>query len=68
MVVDGRELSWDEFSEMLMTFEGCPFKLDIRDPSEKPKVLEPERPLSAKGVGAMARHPVESSSDYITDR
>ncbi len=36
IVVDGRELTWDEFGEMLMTFEGCPFKLDIRDPSEEP--------------------------------
>ena len=34
VVVDGREISWDEFGRMLMTFEGCQFKLEIRDISE----------------------------------
>ena len=34
LAVDGRELSWDEFGRMLMTFEGWQFKLEIRDKSE----------------------------------
>lgn len=34
VVVDGREISWDDFGRMLMTFEGCQFKLEIRDISE----------------------------------
>jgi len=28
-VIDGREVSWDEFGRMLMTFEGFKFKLEI---------------------------------------
>lgn len=35
MVVDGRELSWKEFGQMLMAFEGWQFKLDICDRSEE---------------------------------
>lgn len=34
VVVDGREISWDDFGRMLMTFEGWQFKLEIRDISE----------------------------------
>jgi hypothetical protein len=33
LVVDGREISWDEFGELMMGFEGWQFKLDIIDPS-----------------------------------
>ncbi len=36
VVVDGRTFTWDEFGEMLMTFEGSPFRLEISDPSEEP--------------------------------
>jgi len=32
--VDGREITWQEFGCMLMSFEGCQFKLEIRDKSE----------------------------------
>jgi hypothetical protein len=32
--VDGREITWQEFGRMLMTFEGWQFKLEIRDKSE----------------------------------
>jgi hypothetical protein len=32
--VDGREITWQEFGRMLMTFEGGQFKLEIRDKSE----------------------------------
>ena len=35
MVVDGREISWEDFGQMLMTFEGWQFKLEIRDISEE---------------------------------
>jgi hypothetical protein len=35
LVVDGRDITWDEFGRMLMTFEGWQFKLDIRDKSEE---------------------------------
>jgi len=35
VVVDGREISWDEFGEMLMSFEGWQFKLEIIDPSDQ---------------------------------
>jgi hypothetical protein len=32
--VDGREITWQEFGRMLMTFEGWQFKVEIRDKSE----------------------------------
>jgi hypothetical protein len=35
LVIDGREVSWDTFGRMLMTFEGWQFKLEIRDRSEE---------------------------------
>jgi hypothetical protein len=35
VVVDGREITWEEFGRMLMTFEGWQFKLEIRDISEE---------------------------------
>ena len=33
--IDGREITWQEFGRMLMTFEGWQFKLEIRDKSEE---------------------------------
>lgn len=36
IVVDGREITWDEFGRMLMTFEGWQFKLEIFDSGEEP--------------------------------
>jgi hypothetical protein len=33
LIVDGREITWQEFGRMLMTFEGWQFKLEIRDKS-----------------------------------
>jgi hypothetical protein len=33
--VDGREITWEEFGRMLMSFEGWQFKLEIRDKSEE---------------------------------
>lgn len=35
LVIDGREISWDQFGQMMMTFEGWQFKLEIKDPSEE---------------------------------
>lgn len=35
MVVDGREISWEEFGKMLMNFEGWQFKLDIVERSDE---------------------------------
>lgn len=35
IVVDGREISWEEFGRMLMTFEGWQIKLEILDPSDE---------------------------------
>lgn len=34
LIVDGREITWDEFGRMLMSFEGWQFKLNIGDKSE----------------------------------
>jgi hypothetical protein len=34
-VIDGREVSWEQFGQMLMTFEGWQFKLELRDRSEE---------------------------------
>ncbi len=35
LVIDGREVTWDEFGRMLMTFEGFQFKLNVADKSEE---------------------------------
>ena len=35
LVIDGREVSWNEFGRMLMTFEGWRFKLTIDDPGDE---------------------------------
>jgi hypothetical protein len=35
LVIDGREIDWEEFGQMLMTFEGWQFKLIIADKSEE---------------------------------
>lgn len=35
VVIDGREISWDEFGRMLMAFEGWQFKLEIVDRSDE---------------------------------
>jgi len=35
LVIDGREVSWEQFGQMLMTFEGWQFKLEIKDPSDE---------------------------------
>ena len=35
LVIDGREIDWDQFGRMLMSFEGSQFKLNIADKSEE---------------------------------
>lgn len=35
LVIDGREVSWDQFGRMLMTFEGWRIRLEINDPSDE---------------------------------
>jgi hypothetical protein len=35
LVIDGREVTWEQFGRMLMVFEGWQFKLEIRDKSEE---------------------------------
>ena len=35
VVVDGKEVSWDDLGQMLMSMEGWQFRLDIADPSEE---------------------------------
>lgn len=35
VVVDGQEISWEEFGRMLLSFEGWQFKLEISDPSDE---------------------------------
>ena len=34
IVIDGKEISWNEFGQMLMTYEGFNFKLEIFDRSD----------------------------------
>ena len=35
LVIDGREIGWDKFGRMLMSFEGWQFKLNIADKSDE---------------------------------
>ena len=35
VVIDGREISWDELGRMVAAFEGWQFKLEFRDLSEE---------------------------------
>lgn len=35
LMIDGREIAWDAFGRMLMTFEGSQFKLSIADKSDE---------------------------------
>ena len=35
LVIDGREVKWEEFGRMLMNFEGWQFRLNILDKSEE---------------------------------
>ena len=35
LIIDGREITWEEFGRMLMSFEGWQFKLNVGDKSEE---------------------------------
>ena len=35
LIIDGSEVTWDEFGRMLMSFEGFQFKLNLADKSEE---------------------------------
>jgi hypothetical protein len=35
LVIDGREVSWEDFGRMLMSYEGWQFQMNIRDKSEE---------------------------------
>jgi len=35
LIIDGREIGWEEFGRMLMSFEGWQFRLNIADKSEE---------------------------------
>ena len=35
LVIDGREVTWEQFGRMLMSYEGWQFKLEIKDPSDE---------------------------------
>jgi hypothetical protein len=34
-VIDGRELTWDDFGRLLSSYEGWQFKLEIRDRTDE---------------------------------
>ena len=34
MIIDGREISWEDFGHMLMSFEGWQFRMDFIDRSD----------------------------------
>jgi hypothetical protein len=34
LVIDGRDVSWEQFGQMIMWFKGCNFKMEIHDRSE----------------------------------
>ena len=35
LMIDGREVTWEQFGRMLMAYEGWQFKLEIKDPSDE---------------------------------
>jgi hypothetical protein len=35
LIIDGREVNWEQFGQMLMMFEGWQFKFEVKDPSEE---------------------------------
>lgn len=35
VVIDGREIAWEQFGQMLMSFEGWQFRLRLLDPSDE---------------------------------
>jgi hypothetical protein len=35
LIIDGKEITWNEFGRMLMSFEGWQFKMEVADKSEE---------------------------------
>ena len=35
LIIDGKEVSWEQFGRMLMTFEGFQFRMEIIDPTDE---------------------------------
>jgi len=35
LVIDGKEISWEQLGRMMMSFEGWQFRLQIKDRSEE---------------------------------
>ena len=35
LVIDGKEISWEQLGRMMMSFEGSQFRLQIKDRSEE---------------------------------
>ena len=35
LVINGKAVTWDDFGQILMTYEGWQFKLEIYDPSDE---------------------------------
>jgi hypothetical protein len=35
LVIDGKEISWERFGELVMAFEGWQFKFELKDPSDE---------------------------------
>jgi hypothetical protein len=50
LVIDGREISWQQFGRMMMGFEGWQFKLEIRDRSEDGRLI-----FASKSDGRISR-------------
>ena len=35
LVTDGKSISWEQLGQMLMSYEGFSFKLEVYDPTEE---------------------------------
>jgi len=72
LVIDGQEVSWDEFGRMLMSFEGRQFRVAIREPERggcraAGRLNEKQAPRSSTGSPSpscrLPRTSTPSSSD-----
>lgn len=54
VVVDGRQLGWEEFGHALASFEGWRFRLVIDDPAED---LRPDAQIVMLGDHSRPSHP-----------
>jgi len=46
LVIDGREIDWDEFGRMLMSFEGSQFRLNIAEQERRVVTAPSDEPAS----------------------